>query len=211
MPTTITHSFVGISSAHLFSNHAPCVRLLTLSLIAANLPDIDILTLYLGYADSHVLGHRGICHSISFALCLGPCLTVAYNPSWKIRDTHWLWYSIYFFLLICSHGMLDSLNTSGVAFLAPFSNTRYFFSIHPVVESPRIEDFASLQSSLALLSEIQQIWGPLALCLLASQPYTGLLPGVTAWKELIARLRTFLQSPGSILGTYTYSLRSLFY
>ncbi len=44
----------------------------------------------------------------------------------------------YLFLATLSHGIMDALTTGGlgVAFFAPFDNTRYFFPFHPIRVTP---------------------------------------------------------------------------
>src|SRR5579872_845956 len=44
----------------------------------------------------------------------------------------------YFFVVTASHGVLDAMTDGGlgIAFFAPFDNTRYFFPFRPIKVSP---------------------------------------------------------------------------
>ena len=69
----------------------------------------------------------------------------------------------YFFIVTASHGILDAMTDGGlgVAFLAPFDNSRYFFPWRPVMVSPiGVAPFFSRYGLNVLLSEIVWIWEP---------------------------------------------------
>lgn len=83
------------------------------------------------------------------------------------RDARWAAYRIrlalYFFFATASHGVLDAMSNGGlgVAFFAPFDNTRYFFPFRPVEVSPlSIEAFFSTSGLAILWNELLWIWLP---------------------------------------------------
>jgi inner membrane protein len=70
---------------------------------------------------------------------------------------------VYLFLATASHGLLDALTDGGhgVAFFAPFENSRYFFPFTPIEVSPiGISRFFSSRGLEVLLDEVQWIWVP---------------------------------------------------
>ncbi|HVG01341.1 MAG TPA: metal-dependent hydrolase [Nitrospira sp.] len=113
-----------------------------------------------GYGD--LWGHRGLTHSLIFALLLSTLIVALYyrRESKMVQAGM----SLYFFLATVSHGVLDALTDGGlgVAFFSPFDTTRYFFPARPVVVSPiGVGEFFSAQGLLVLQSELLWIWLPI--------------------------------------------------
>ena len=96
------------------------------------LPDADVVGFAIGIPYGHVLGHRGLSHSLAFAAVVAAAGTLALRGKWDTR--------VFLFLLLAtaSHGVLDALTDGGlgVAFFAPWSGERYFFPWRPIVVSP---------------------------------------------------------------------------
>ena len=133
------------------------------------LPDVDVLGLALGIPYEHMLGHRGLTHSIVFAMLVGlvvprwaiPTLALGTRPYWV--------FAVYFFLVTLSHGFLDALTDGGlgIAFIAPFDSTRYFFPLRPIAVSPiGLSAFLSQEGMGVLLSELVWIGIPVGVWLL---------------------------------------------
>jgi inner membrane protein len=103
--------------------------------LCAALPDVDALGRPFGNLayESVFGGHRGLTHSLAFAVVVGAVAVVAF-----FRDPRWdgarfrVWACL--FLATASHGFLDALSTigDGVAFFAPFSFTHYAFTWQPL-------------------------------------------------------------------------------
>jgi membrane-bound metal-dependent hydrolase YbcI (DUF457 family) len=95
------------------------------------LPDADVLGFPFGIRYEDILGHRGLLHSLTFALVLSWIVAFLAFPRLPKRWTRFLLFS-YFFIVTASHGALDAMTDGGlgIAFFAPFDNTRYF-SIPP--------------------------------------------------------------------------------
>ena len=65
----------------------------------------------------------------------------------------------HFFLVTASHGVLDALTDGGlgIAFFAPFDNSRYFFPWTPIKVSPiGISEFFTAYGMKVLVSEL--VW-----------------------------------------------------
>ena len=144
----------------------PTQRFWVLTVLCCLLPDVDVLGLMLGVPYEHVLGHRGITHSITFAILVGivvPKLVVPAIPCWSRRYGVLV---IYFGLVTMSHGLLDAFTDGGlgIAFFAPFDVTRYFLPWRPIAVSPiGISEFFSLWGLSVLLTE--GIWIGIPVCL----------------------------------------------
>jgi len=110
--------------------------ILTLGMVCSVLPDLDTIGFWLGIPYEHPLGHRGLSHSIAFAAVLsGVIVWIAYRDLSAVERRRLGWF---FFLATSSHGVLDAMTNGGlgVAFFAPFDNTRYFFPFRPIEVSP---------------------------------------------------------------------------
>ena len=85
----------------------------------------------------HVLGHRGLSHSLLFAAVLASVVTAIVRRTRPAQPGD-RGSGSYFFLATASHGLLDAMTTGGlgVAFFAPFSDARYFLPWRPIVVSP---------------------------------------------------------------------------
>jgi inner membrane protein len=126
------------------------------------LPDADVLAFSVGIPYEHVMGHRGLSHSVLFAVCTASLFTwLAVRAARGDIPVGRLW--VFLFLATASHGLLDALTDGGlgVAFLAPFSDERYFFPWRPMVVSPiSIRRFFSGRGLAVVASEILVVWVP---------------------------------------------------
>jgi inner membrane protein len=129
------------------------------------LPDLDVISFAFGIRYNHVLGHRGITHSLLFALVLGLVVSLIFFREIELFSINWWLLTGYFFLITASHALLDAMTNGGlgVAFFAPFDNQRYFLPWRPIEVSPiGLEAFLSARGLTVLLSEIKWIWIPAA-------------------------------------------------
>ena len=140
MPTFVGHSLVALSVCAPLQR-TPLAKAMSFSgwlvllLIASILPDLDVLMLrWLPY--SHPLSHRGLGHSLLFALVAALCLTISCYLAGMVRGK--LLTLILVWLVIAavmgSHGLLDALTDGGlgIGLLSPVSLRRYFFPIRPI-------------------------------------------------------------------------------
>ncbi|PYS62155.1 MAG: metal-dependent hydrolase [Acidobacteria bacterium] len=172
MPTIISHGVAAVAIGKVFLAERTPARFWILSILCAMLPDIDVVGFAFGIRYSDMLGHRGLTHSLSFALVVG--LLAAWFTLHTTPEslTTWVFLSVYFFIVTASHGLLDAMTNGGlgVAFFAPFSNARYFFGWRPIEVSPlALDEFFSARGLTVLWSEIKWIWIPSAVIVAASQ------------------------------------------
>jgi inner membrane protein len=139
-------------------------RVLVAGAAFAMLPDADVIAFRFGIPYEHVLGHRGLTHSLVFAALLGIAGTWAMFPRQR-EAVHRGLVALYLSLATASHGLLDALTNGGhgVAFFAPFDNSRHFFPFTPIEVSPiGIARFFSSRGAEVLLSEVLWVWLPAA-------------------------------------------------
>lgn len=162
MPTAITHALVGLGLAKVFATHPLPPSFWGLSVALALLPDLDIVTFWLGIPYGSRFGHRGFSHSLCCALLVS--LPVALLTFQSFGYSWWLLWG-YFFVVMVSHGVADAFTNGGygIAFFSPFDSTRYFFPWRPVEVAPiSLTAFFGPWGRRVILSEALWIWLPLA-------------------------------------------------
>src|SRR6266852_1702626 len=138
VPTIISHGIAAVAIGNVFPHGRVPLRFWVLSILCAMLPDIDVVGFAFGVQYGDMLGHRGLTHSLVFALLVGfvaAWITLLATPP---GQTAWPLLVPYFFVVTSSHGILDAMTNGGlgIAFFAPFSNARYFFPWRPIEVSP---------------------------------------------------------------------------
>ena len=159
MATIITHPIIPLAAgAGLGLKRIP-LRVLLAGVFLSVLPDLDVISFKLGIPYSHMLGHRGLSHSLLFAMVIAIVFTLILKIEKKRR-------MVVFILLlvsITSHGLLDAMTNGGlgIAFFAPFSNARYFLPWQVLQVSPiGLERFLTPRGLTVLYSELIWIWIP---------------------------------------------------
>ncbi|MCB0621819.1 MAG: metal-dependent hydrolase [Saprospiraceae bacterium] len=148
-----------------------------LGVFCAVVPDADVLAFRFGIPYEHVLGHRGITHSLFFSALLGMFVTALFFREIRLWSRKGLLLLLFFFLCTASHALLDALTNGGrgVALLAPFDNTRYFFPWRPIQVSPlSIDRFFSHWGWRVIRSELVWIGIPCLLYTAAMRLRRGL-------------------------------------
>lgn len=161
MPTIFTHPAVPIAIGYGLGKDIIPPRLIVAGVIASIIPDLDVLAFWLDRAYSHDLGHRGITHSLAFAVVLG--FVAALLASWlrAKRLNSFLFVTI----SAASHGVLDMLTNGGlgVALLWPYSSERIFFPWRVIEVSPlSLWQFLGLRGWRVVGSEFLWVWLPAA-------------------------------------------------
>ena len=125
------------------------------------LPDADIIGFAFGIRYTDMLGHRGLSHSVPFAVVVG-CLVAGLAFRDLSDRFNRLALSFYFSVVTASHALLDALTDGGlgVALFAPFSAERYFLPWQPIKVSPIGMAFFSSRGVAVLASEIKWVWLP---------------------------------------------------
>ncbi len=171
MPTAFTHALVGAAIPEIAPHSFPRWRLAVCCALLAAAPDLDVVAFKLGIPYAHPLGHRGLTHSLLFAMLMGPLVAFVVVPRAQRAGRAFLRAALIFTLALASHGLLDALTDAGrgIGILVPLDNARYFFPFRPLETSPvNPARFFSLQAFSILRSEILWVWVPTALALTTS-------------------------------------------
>jgi len=162
MCSVLTHPAVPLALMTVLPQEAVSPTLLLVGVACSVIPDLDVIGFKFGITSDHMLGHRGLTHSIVFAAVLSALLTSTlfrHSPPdpWII--------CLFLFFSTLSHPLLDMLTNGGrgVALLAPFSNARYFFPWRPIEVSPiSLRRFFSGRGMQIIRSELRWVWLPAA-------------------------------------------------
>jgi inner membrane protein len=169
MPSVFSHAIAAVAIGSVTVSGRSRVVLWALGAMCAVAPDLDVISVFFGVPYRHMLGHRGLSHSICFAGVLASAVTAVVR--WSLPGSPGatrLW--VFFFLSTASHGLLDAMTNGGlgVAFFAPFSDKRYFLPWRPILVSPiSIDTFFSYRGVRVMWSELGWVWLPAALVFLA--------------------------------------------
>ncbi len=163
MPTVFTHAAIGCAAARAAGGRRPFpARTLIAATLLPVIPDLDVfLARWFGFHYGHPLGHRGISHSLAFALFLGVLAAVACRRDAARMRGGSGGLALLFTAIVASHGVLDALTDGGmgIPFFMPFNTSRYFFPIRPIPVSPiGVSAFLSDWGLEVLRGELLLIW-----------------------------------------------------
>ena len=159
MPTVFSHAAIPLALGLELGKNRISRRLLVAGIVASILPDVDGISFWTGTPYVSVFGHRGLTHSLLFAL-LCSLFGAAFHRFLKTKAL------IAFFFTgtaVLSHILLDSLTNGGlgVALWWPFSTERFFFGKRPVEVSPiSLQRLLSPRGVRVFLSELKWVWLP---------------------------------------------------
>jgi inner membrane protein len=134
-------------------------RAVVLAAVCSIAPDADAIGFWMGIPYGSPLGHRGLTHSVAFALALAAAVVAMGFRRARPR------FALFGLLFLCtaSHGLFDAMTDGGlgVAFWAPFDNSRYFLPWRPIHVSPfGPAEFLGERGLKILGSEVVAIWIP---------------------------------------------------
>lgn len=162
MASVFTHAFFAAAMGKVYAAEARPARFWLLAMLCAVVPDADVIAFAFGISYGSMFGHRGLTHSLAFALLLGVLLVAVFFRDAKDKAA----LVLFFFLATASHGALDALTDGGlgIALFAPFSGERYFLPVRPIVVSPiGVGSFFSEWGLAVIRSELLWVWLPAAL------------------------------------------------
>jgi inner membrane protein len=166
MPTVMSHAVVGVALGTWTRFRARRPLFWIVSAALPMLPDLDVIGLSFGIAFRSMWGHRGISHSLIAALVIGAIAAALLHRRLGVRFAP---LALFFAIITATHGALDALTNGGpgVAFLAPFDDTRYVFPWRPIPVSPLAQNFFSARGWRVFEAELSLIWLPAAILAVA--------------------------------------------
>ncbi len=166
MATIPTHALVGLATVDVVAGRRAAPRLLLLGAAWAALPDADVLLMRALHARrGDLLSHRGLTHSIAFAVVVGVATALLLRPRPRPSRAR---AALALVLAIATHGALDAMTDggSGIAFLAPFSRARSFFAWRPIPVAPlSVSGFFTARGMHVFGTELAGIWVPVGVAL----------------------------------------------
>lgn len=161
MTTVMTHAVVGAVLGTLTPIPPRRWPFWVVSAILPVLPDLDVIGLAFGIRFSSLWGHRGISHSLVGALVIGVIAALVTSRRLGLRPGR---LAAYFVGVTASHGVLDAFTDGGpgIAFFAPFDDTRYFMPWRPIPVSPLAAHFFSEWGWRVFKAELRLVWVPAA-------------------------------------------------
>lgn len=164
MPTIVTHAVVGAAIAQIGPRSVPRGRRVFALAVLSVLPDLDVVAFHFDIPYSQWLGHRGLSHSLLFAVLVAAVVArFEFRQVQPCSRDRWQLFGVCT-LAVASHGVLDAFTDGGlgIAFLLPFSSDRYFFPFQPLVVSPiGVQNFLRGPAFAVLASEVTYVWVPL--------------------------------------------------
>ncbi len=163
MPTPMTHAVVGASFSTALPQSIRGFRAAVVLGFLAVMPDLDIVGFYLGVPYSNTFGHRGVSHSLPFALLIAAglvALAIRFNV---FPGNHTLRTFLVASAAIGSHGLLDMTTNGGmgVGILMPILPDRVFSPFRPIAVSPISPQRFLTDGAPVLASEFIWVWVPI--------------------------------------------------
>ncbi len=158
MPTILSHPAVPLALAVGLGSGVIPPRLAVAGVIASMVPDLDVYSGY-AYRSGAALAHRGITHSVGFALVCG-LTALAVSKGLRARP---LIAFIFVAAATASHGLLDAFTNggAGIELFWPLTDERYFMPWRPIAVSPiGVRNFISSYTIYVLYSEVKWLWLP---------------------------------------------------
>ncbi|MFC4635804.1 metal-dependent hydrolase [Dokdonia ponticola] len=162
MASAFGHAFAAIALGTSLPKEYRTVKFWILSMACAILPDADVIGFSIGIPYDSFWGHRGFSHSLLGAFVLGITITILFYRS-IVLSKKGIILVLFFTIATASHAVLDAMTTGGlgVAFFAPWDNTRHFFDWRPIQVSPiGIKNFFSEWGLRVIMSELLYIFVP---------------------------------------------------
>lgn len=159
MATILTHPVVPLTVGLILGQKRLPWPLVIAGMLAAILPDLDVIAFKLGIAYDSAFGHRGFSHSIVFAMLVASLASIFHT---RLRSSVLVCWLFIAFATI-SHGLLDALTTGGegVGFFWPLTEERYFFPWQFIKVSPiGLSRFLTERGWRVIQSELLTVWLP---------------------------------------------------
>ena len=155
MPTIITHALLPLIAGKALGSRRISPRLIWAGIVAAMLPDTDVIGFRLGIPYGAELGHRGASHSLMVALLCGAAAAMVA----RILRSSPLAAFAFVALSAASHGLTDMLTNGGrgIALWWPFSAEPLFWPVRPV-EVSSIGLRALTDGSMASVVASEILW-----------------------------------------------------
>lgn len=146
---SLTHIALGACVGEAFFERGFGKKAMIWGALAQSIPDIDFVASFWLPTSEDLLVHRGITHSLLFALFIVPVMAFAANKIHHPHNISFRKWILFFAAEVGLHLFLDAFNNYGIGWFEPFSQARYSFNTIYVVDF-----FFSLWPGIALVALI---------------------------------------------------------
>lgn len=173
MSTFVAHAVSAYALTRVYPDalaRRPAVVWATMA--CAMVPDLDVIAFAFGIPYGHVLGHRGLSHSLFFAMLLAGALSTLLLRSEALGVLRRGRLFLLLFAATISHGLIDALTDGGlgIAFFAPFDTQRYFLPWQPLTVPPiGVRPMFSQWGLSVVVSEVLYIGVPSVLLMMVGR------------------------------------------
>ncbi len=125
---SLTHIALGACIGEAFFERGYGKKAMVWGALAQSIPDIDFIGSFWLSPTESLLAHRGITHSVLFALTISPLFAAAAKKiHWadNVPYSKWL---LFFFTEVFCHLFIDAFNNYGIGWLEPFNQQRFSFN-----------------------------------------------------------------------------------
>lgn len=125
---SLTHTVLGACLGEAIAGKQLGKKAMLIGALANNLPDIDVLTAFWTGTVEELLVHRGITHSILFALVVSPLLAFMFYRFSKNGSASYKRWLVLISSGLFLHILMDAFTTYGTGWFEPFSHHRVTFN-----------------------------------------------------------------------------------
>ncbi len=126
---SLTHIVLGACIGEAVAGKRLGKKAMLLGAIAQSVPDIDFITTFWLSDSADIVSHRGITHSIIFAVFATYILSWVCRILFRKIGLAWRTWFLLFGINIFVHIFIDGFNAYGIGWFEPFSSKRYSFHI----------------------------------------------------------------------------------
>ena len=126
---SFTHIVLGACIGEAIAGKKLGRKAMLMGAIAQSIPDIDFVTTFWLSDSKDIVAHRGITHSILFAV------VIMFLSAWLLRyffrklKLSWTTWLLLIGVNVFTHLLIDGFNAYGVGWLEPFSHHRFSFHV----------------------------------------------------------------------------------
>src|SRR5919199_3494691 len=114
MASAFSHALVAALLGKSYAKGHMPGRFWLLAILCSILPDADVIGFAFGIEYGDVFGHRGLTHSLLFALLIGCLVVLLAFKDVTLFSKKWWTLSVFFFVVTASHGVLDAMTNGGL-------------------------------------------------------------------------------------------------
>ncbi|HLC83230.1 MAG TPA: metal-dependent hydrolase [Bacteroidia bacterium] len=121
---SLTHIVLGAAIGEAVLGKKIGRKAMLVGALADTIPDFDVFASPCFTDAQQLLVHRGITHSIFFAVLMAPLLGVLFSKLFRKTEVSWKSWTFLFFLGMFTHILIDSFTSYGTGWFEPFSSYR---------------------------------------------------------------------------------------